>query len=180
MFAHAVRGQIDSPRTPVALDWRFRQCLKRHTMLLSDARQTPPLPANALLPHRSVCSPDLDRRKLPRASERRGHQLESSSNLGSGRHPWRRTGAVGRISGARLEALRRLVGRSHPPSTSAAGPRCTSPRTAPARRRRRCAEETPFFFARRRTLASRVDSILGEPESSDGAGFVGLSEGAGA
>ena len=28
---HAVRGQIDSPRTPLAVDWRFRKCLKRTT-----------------------------------------------------------------------------------------------------------------------------------------------------
>jgi hypothetical protein len=59
----------------------------RHSMLLSDARQTSPLPANAPLPHRSVCPPDLDLRQVPRASEGRGHQLESSSNLGSSWHP---------------------------------------------------------------------------------------------
>ena len=29
--AHSVRNQIDSPRTPLALDWRFRSCLKRAT-----------------------------------------------------------------------------------------------------------------------------------------------------
>lgn len=79
----------------------------RHSMLLSDvsdARQTSPLRANAPLPHRSVCPPDLDLRQVPRASERGGHEIESSSNLGSGWHPWRRTGALGRISWSRLEA----------------------------------------------------------------------------
>jgi hypothetical protein len=76
----------------------------RHAMLLSDARQTSPLPANAPLPHRSVCPPDLDLRQVLRASEGRGHQIESISNLGSSWHPWRRTGAVGRISGSRFEA----------------------------------------------------------------------------
>jgi hypothetical protein len=55
-----------------------------HLMLLSDARQTLPLPANAPLPHRSVFPPDLDLRQVPRASEGRGPQIESSSNLGSG------------------------------------------------------------------------------------------------
>jgi len=75
-----------------------------HSMLLSDARQTSPLPASALLPHRSVCPPDLDLRQVPRASEGRGQQIESSSNLGSGWHPWRRTGALGRVPGSRLEA----------------------------------------------------------------------------
>ena len=70
----------------------------------SDARQTSPLPANAPLPHRSVCPPDLDLRQVPRASEGRGHELQSSSNLGSSWHSWRRIGAVGRISGSRLEA----------------------------------------------------------------------------
>jgi hypothetical protein len=75
----------------------------RHSMLFSDARQTSP--ANAPLPDRSVCPPDLDLRQVPRASEGRGHELESSSNLGSSWHPWRRTGAVGRISGPRLEAV---------------------------------------------------------------------------
>jgi hypothetical protein len=92
----------------------------RHSMLLSDARQTSPLPANAPLPDRSVCPPDLDLRQVPRAPEGRGHQIESSSNLGSSWHPWRRTGAVGRISGSRLEApaavggtasMKDLVGR---------------------------------------------------------------------
>jgi len=95
----------------------------RHSMLLSDARQTSPLPANAPLPHRSVGPPDLDLRQVPRASEGRGLQLESSSNLGSSWHPWRRTGAVGRISGSRLEApaavggtasMKDLVGRRIP------------------------------------------------------------------
>ena len=76
----------------------------RHSMLLSDARQTSPLPANAPLPHRSVCPPDLDLRQVLRASEGRGHQIESSSNLGSGWHPWRLTGALGRVPGSRLEA----------------------------------------------------------------------------
>ena len=72
-----------------------------HSMLLSNARQTSPLPASALLPHRSVCPPDLDLRQVPRASEGRGHQFESSSNLGSGWHPWRRrTGALGRVPGS--------------------------------------------------------------------------------
>jgi len=95
----------------------------RHSMLLSDARQTSPLPATAPLPHRSVGPPDLDLRQVPRASEGRGHQLESSSNLGSSWHAWRRTGAVGRISGPRLEApaavggtasMKDLVGRRIP------------------------------------------------------------------
>jgi hypothetical protein len=76
----------------------------RHSMLLSDARQTSPLPANAPLLQQSVSTSNLDLRQVPRASEGRGHQIESSSNLGSGWHPWRRTGAVGRISGSRLEA----------------------------------------------------------------------------
>ena len=84
----------------------------RHSMLLSGARQTSPLPANAPLPHRSVCPPDLDLRQVPRASERRGHQLESSSNLGSGRPPWRRTGALCRISGSRLKAPAAVGGTS--------------------------------------------------------------------
>jgi len=66
--------------------------------------QTSRLPANAPLPHRSVCPLDLDLRQVPRASEGRGHQIESRSNLGSGRRPWRHTGAAGRISGSRLEA----------------------------------------------------------------------------
>src|ERR1017187_8146579 len=70
----------------------------------SDARQTSPLPANAPLPHRSVCPPDFDLRQVPRASAARGQQIESSSNLGSSWPSWRRTGAVGRISGSRLEA----------------------------------------------------------------------------
>src|ERR1017187_5753404 len=70
----------------------------------SDARQTSPLPANAPLPHRSVCPPDLDLRQMPRASEGRGHQIESNSNLGSSWHPWRRTGTLGRVPGPRLEA----------------------------------------------------------------------------
>jgi hypothetical protein len=56
----------------------------RHMMLLSDVRQTSPLPANAPLPYRSVCPLDLDLRQVPRASEGRGHHIESSSNLGSG------------------------------------------------------------------------------------------------
>jgi hypothetical protein len=47
--------------------------------------------------------PDLDLRQVSRASEGRGHQLESNSNLGSSWRPSRRTGAVGRISGPRLE-----------------------------------------------------------------------------
>src|ERR1019366_3488555 len=76
----------------------------RRLMLLSDARQTSPLPENAPLPHRSVFPPDLALRQVPRASEGRGHQIESSSNLGSGWHPWRRTGALGRVPGSRLEA----------------------------------------------------------------------------
>jgi hypothetical protein len=76
----------------------------RHSMLLSDARRTSPQPANAPRPHRSVCPPDLDLRQVPRASEGRGHQNESSSNHGSGWHPWRRTGALGRVPGSRLEA----------------------------------------------------------------------------
>ena len=81
-----------------------------HSMLLSDARQTSPLPPNAPLPHRSVCSPDFDLRQVPRASEGRGHQIESSSNHGSGWHPWRRTGALGRVPGSRLEALATISG----------------------------------------------------------------------
>jgi hypothetical protein len=76
----------------------------RHSMLLSDARQTSPLRANAPLPLRSVCPPDLDLRQVRRASEGRGQQLEASSNLNSGGYPWRRTGTVGRVSGSRLEA----------------------------------------------------------------------------
>ena len=95
----------------------------RHSMHLSDARQTSPLPANAPLPHRSVCPPDLDLRQVLRASEGRGHQIESSSNLGSGWHPWRLTGALGRVPGSRLEAsaavggtasMKDLVGRRIP------------------------------------------------------------------
>src|ERR1017187_4901853 len=73
-------------------------------MLLSDARQTSSLPANAPLPQQSVSTSNLDLRQVPRASEGRGHQIESRSNLGSSWHLWRRTGAVGRISGSRLEA----------------------------------------------------------------------------
>ena len=83
-----------------------------HSMLLSDARQTSPLPANAALPHRSACPPDLDLRQVPRASEGRGHQLESSSNLGSGWHPWRRTGALGRVPCPRLKAPAAVGGTS--------------------------------------------------------------------
>jgi hypothetical protein len=79
-------------------------------MLLSDARQTSPLPANAPLPHRSVCPPDLDLGQVPRAAEGRGHQIESSSYLGSGWHPWRRTGAMGRVPGSRLEAPATMSG----------------------------------------------------------------------
>jgi hypothetical protein len=77
---------------------------------LPDARQTSHLPASALLQHHSFCPPDLDLIQVLRASERRGHHLESSSNLGSGRHPWRRTGALGRISGLGSKRLRRLTG----------------------------------------------------------------------
>jgi hypothetical protein len=67
-----------------------------HTMLLSDARQTSPPAAKAPLPHRSVCPTDLDLRQVPRASERRGHEVQSRSNLGPGRRPWGRTGALRR------------------------------------------------------------------------------------
>ena len=76
----------------------------RHSMRLSDARQTSPLPANAPLLQQSVSTSNLDLRQVPRASEGRGHQNESSSNHGSGWHPWRRTGALGRVPGSRLEA----------------------------------------------------------------------------
>jgi len=82
----------------------------RRSMLLSEARQTSPLPESAPLPHCSVYPPDLDLRQVPRASEGRGHQCESSSNLGSGRHPWRRTGALGRVPGSRLESPATISG----------------------------------------------------------------------
>jgi hypothetical protein len=76
----------------------------RYSMLLSDARQMSPLPASALLPHRSVCPPDLDLRQVPRALERRGHELQPLSNLGSRRRPWCRTGALRRVPRPRFKA----------------------------------------------------------------------------
>jgi hypothetical protein len=56
------------------------------------------------LSYRSVGSSDLYLRQVPRPSERRGHEVESRSNLGSSRHPWRRTSAFRRVPVSRLEA----------------------------------------------------------------------------
>jgi hypothetical protein len=83
----------------------------RHSMLLSDARQTSPLPANAPLLQQSVSTSNLDLRQVPRASEGRGHQIESSSNLGSDRHPWRAQTPLAGYLGLGSKLLRRLAGR---------------------------------------------------------------------
>jgi hypothetical protein len=83
-----------------------------HSMLLSDARQTSPLPAKAPLPHRLVCQTDLDLRQVASASERRGHEVQSRSNLGPGWHPWRRTGALRRVPCPRLKAPAAVGGTS--------------------------------------------------------------------
>jgi hypothetical protein len=74
-------------------------------------RQTSPWAATLWLSHESVASLDLDLRQVPGASEWRGHEVESRSDLGSSRHPWRRTGALRRVPGSRLEAPP-AVGRS--------------------------------------------------------------------
>jgi len=74
------------------------------SMVISDVRQTSPSCANAPLAPRSAYPPDLDPRQVLGASEWRGHEVESRSDLGPGRHPWRRTGTLRRVPGSRLEA----------------------------------------------------------------------------
>jgi hypothetical protein len=76
----------------------------RHSTLLCDVRQTSPWAATVSVPHQSVAPSDLDLRQMARASERRGHEVESRSNLGPGRRPWRRTDALRWVPGPRLEA----------------------------------------------------------------------------
>jgi hypothetical protein len=77
---------------------RFRPaaCLRRQANLTLCASVWPS--------HQSVGPSNFDARQVPRTSERRGHEVESRSNLGPSRRPGRRTGALSWVPGPRLEA----------------------------------------------------------------------------
>jgi len=115
------------------------------------------MPANAPLPYRSVCPPDLNLRQVPSALEGRGHQnrVELQSWLGLApvaprRCPWpdiwvsARSACGGWRDDVDERPRRCRVGDRGMP----AGPRCTSPRTAPGKCRNRCAGKTPISCAK--------------------------------
>jgi hypothetical protein len=109
---HAIPGQIDSPRTRPAI--ALEVSVTREALIWTprcDVGQTSLSAAAVSLSYRSVGSSDLYLRQVPSASEWRGHEVESRSDLGSSRHPWCRTSALGRVPVSRLEAPA-AVGRS--------------------------------------------------------------------
>jgi hypothetical protein len=78
-----------------------------------DVRQTSPICGRTVsLGYQSVAPSDLDLRQVRRAPERRGHEVQSRSNLGPGRRPWCRTGTLRRVPRPRLKAPAAVGGTS--------------------------------------------------------------------